>query len=136
MASYTTYGMGRSRSSTLVRLRSVHEPDQLLVAQSARAAVCPAQPALAASPSAPNIAAAPSTRACETSRVDTHGGYHQSRDRRSRARVQRMFPAGCSRNRRAFASTRWQLRAGCNGSATEGTWWWGEGVLLGRAHRD
>jgi len=36
-------------------------------------------------------------------------------------------------NVRAHAVTR-RTTSACNGSATEGTWWWGEGVLLGRAH--
>ena len=38
------------------------------------------------------------------------------------------------RPKRKRASALFTAQRVDNGDATEGTWWWGEGVLLGRAH--
>ncbi len=62
MASYTTYGMGSARSSTLIRLRSVQVPVQETGAQE-RVLFGSAQPAL------PNIIEAPESVSSESART-------------------------------------------------------------------
>src|SRR6478735_11176522 len=110
MASYTTYGIGISRSSTFVKLRRVHCPTQAGLGHGLWAPLSPAQPLLDASTHASRAENRFVLRAID--RANTAPNYITHARAALRARNQHDFSRA-----RAF-----------NGDATEGTWWWGEGA--------